>query len=326
MQRPPNQCVKPLRFLPIVKYALWGGRRLELDLLKPAGGRADAAESWEVCDLPGNVSVVESGLHAGKSLRELMQESAGDLLGRHQGCQQFPLLIKFLDANQQLSVQVHPKDSTRMPDGTLRLGKAEAWIVLQADPGNRVYVGLQPGVTEQQLSDAVKAGDFTECLHSYEARQGDCIYLESGTVHALGGGLLVAEIQQPSDIAYRFYDWGRVDAEGQSRELHPEQGMAAVNFEIGPVNPVVPRVLPGRARSELLVDCPHFVIHRHRGGESLDLPDDNAMHVFMVLDGLVRQAGCELRRGETVVIPAARTASSWELSDDAILLDTHLPY
>ncbi|WP_437231248.1 class I mannose-6-phosphate isomerase [Planctomicrobium sp. SH661] len=212
-----------------------------------------------------------------------------------------------------------------MPDGSFFPGKTESWIVIDAAPGNRMYLGLKPGTTAKQFYHAIQNGGCEEYLNSYEAKRGDCIYLEAGTVHALGGGILVAEIQQPSDITYRLYDWKRTDAQGRPRELHIEKGIPQINFEIGPVSPVVPRNLPGRNGSELLVDCPHFVIKRHRGPELLNLPDDDAMHTFVVLNGTAKQREFELRRGQTAVIPAARAESTWELSSDAVLLDSYLP-
>jgi mannose-6-phosphate isomerase len=314
-----------LQFYPLIKRAIWGGTRLAHELGKETGGITDAAESWEISDLPGNTSVVATGLLAGTTLRQLMEETATDLLGRHRDHPQFPLLIKFLDAQQQLSVQVHPKDPVQMPDGTWRPGKTESWIVLSAKPESRMYLGLCPGIGEEELRTAVRTGDFERCLYSYSPKAGDCIHLSPGTVHALGGGLLVAEIQQPSDITYRFYDWGRTDAQGRSRELHIEQSFASTDFDIGPVHPVVPRPIAERTGSELLVECPHYTIVRHFGSQPLILPDDDRMHILIVLSGSASNKDVHLVRGQTAVVPASRTDSRWELSNDAIVLDTFLP-
>ncbi len=315
----------PLRFTPILKRALWGGTRLERELGKPAGGVSDAAESWEVCDLPGNVSVVRDGPFAGRTIRDLMKEFAKDLLGRHSHATQFPLLIKFLDASEQLSVQVHPKDPTQMPDGSMRPGKAESWFVVDADPENRMYLGLREGVDRPKLEAAAETGQFAECLHIHEAQRGELFYLQPGTVHALGGGLLIAEIQQPSDITYRFYDWDRTDSEGRPRELHAESAMESTNFDLGPVRPEPSRPYGERPGSATLLKCPHFIIHRHEGPEPLSLPADECMHVLIVLAGTVSQGDFQLQKGETAVIPAARTLRDWTLSSDAFLLDSHLP-
>ncbi|WP_437187710.1 type I phosphomannose isomerase catalytic subunit [Planctomicrobium sp. SH668] len=317
--------VDPIRFLPIIKRALWGGERLEKELNKQCNGVPDAAESWEVSDIPGSVSIVADGEFAGVTLRELMEGSAQDLLGQHADEKQFPLLIKFLDAREQLSLQVHPKDPVAMPDGSIRPGKTESWIVIAADAGNKLYLGLNPEVTEQVLRESLETGDLERHLNQYTAHAGDCIHLSPGTFHALGGGLLIAEIQQPSDIKYRIYDWKRVDANGNSRELHIEQGFASADFERGPVSPVIPQPSMVRQGSELLVDCPFYRIARHTGSEPLTIADDNSMHVLVVLSGEADQDGFVLERGQVAVLPAAREKHEWCLSENAIVLDSYLP-
>jgi len=316
---------QPLSFNPIFKLALWGGTRLAQEFLKETGDAPDVAESWEVSDLPGNISHVSSGVFAGWTLRKLMEEYPVDLLGRHQSLDRFPIMVKFLDARQQLSVQVHPKDPALMSDGVWRTGKAECWVVIAADSSSQMHLGLRSGVSEQQFRRALESGDFEDCLYVYRAQPGDCIYLEPGTIHSLGGGLLIAEIQQPSDVTYRLYDWERLDATGQPRELHVEAGIAATNFDQGPILPITPRQWPGRPYSEELVTSPHFVVHRHFGPADLTLANDNAMHVFVMLNGTARQGEFHINQGQTIVIPAARKEFHWHLSADAILLDSHLP-
>lgn len=316
---------QPLFFNPIIKLALWGGTRLAQEFSKETGNAQDVAESWEVSDLPGNVSFVSSGPFAGWTLRKLMEEYPVDLLGRHAPQDRFPVMVKFLDAQQRLSVQVHPKDPTLMSDGVWRTGKAEFWVVVAADPSSQMHLGLRAGVSEQQFRRALTSGDFEDCLYAYRAQPGDCIYLEPGTVHSLGGGLLIAEIQQPSDVTYRLYDWERLDATGQLRQLHVEAGMAATSFDRGPVLPMTPRQWPGHPHSEELVTSPHFVVHRHWGPAGLTLANDNAMHVFVMLNGRARQGEFQINRGQTIVIPAARKEFHWDLSADAIVLDAHLP-
>jgi len=316
---------QPIQLVPLIKRAIWGGERLAQSLGKETGEFSDVAESWETADLPGNVCIVRNGPFAGKTLRQLVQDHPVELLGQHAHLKQFPILVKFLDAQSQLSVQVHPKNPVRLSDGTWRTGKAESWIVLDAQPESRMYLGLKPGITAKELRTAVQTGDFESCLHTCTPKIGDCFYLEPGTVHALGGGILVAEIQQPSDVTYRFYDWGRTDSQGRSRELHIEESFAATNFEIGAVHPVIPTPLPDRQRSERLVRSPYFEILRHPGPGTWSLPDDRKMHVLIVLSGTARQKDLLLRKGETAVIPAGRIHASWQLSDDAILLDATLP-
>jgi mannose-6-phosphate isomerase len=298
---------------------------LQAVLGKQTGNVDDASESWEVCDLPGNQSQLDQGSAAGTLLRTLMETRRQELLGQHADREQFPLLIKFIDARLQLSLQVHPSQPTIQPDGSIQSGKSESWIVLDCTPESRMYLGLRDGVDETQLRAAIATGHFENCLHSYSPRPGDCIYLPAGTVHALGGGLLIAEIQQPSDITYRLHDWNRVDAQGQPRPLHLEQGLASTRFDFGPVQPVVPRPLPEREHSEELVRCEHFVIHRHSGPEDWSPANDNCMHALVVIQGKIQCSGISLRKGQTVILPASREATLCRLSPDAVLLDVFLP-
>ncbi|WP_437204629.1 type I phosphomannose isomerase catalytic subunit [Planctomicrobium sp. SH664] len=312
-----------LKFSPILKRAIWGGQQLEQVLNKAGSGQTDIAESWELSDVPDNASLVSHGSLAGISLRDLMIRQPQALLGRHASVTRFPLLVKFLDANRQLSVQVHPADSLDGKTGEIVSGKAEAWIVLASSPDSCMYLGLQPGITAAKLRTAIEENCFEQCLHRYHPQVGDCIYLAPGTVHALGGGLLIAEIQQTCDTTYRLHDWGRLDAQGRPRELHLEAGLAVTDYSAGPVLPVTPRPLPGGG--EELVVCPYFVIHRHTGPAVFELPHDERMHILVVLAGQVRAGGIELVKGETLLLPAARESTRVECSEDAILLDSFLP-
>lgn len=314
-----------LLFSPLIKRAIWGGTRLEKELGKLTGGIPNAAESWEVCDLPGDVSVVARGPMTGRSLRQITHEFPEDLLGIHHELRQFPLLVKFLDAQKQLSVQVHPKNPVQLPDGTWQAGKVETWVVLDCTSESRMYLGLRPGIGEVELREAVQRGQIENCLHVFVPKVGDCIHLDPGTVHTLGGGLLIAEIQEPSDVTFRFHDWNRTDSDGQPRELHIEQSFQGTDFDIGPVYPVTPSPAEGYPNSELLVECPHYHILRHFGPRPLNLPQDDRMHVLVVLAGTASQNDVHLERGQTAVVPASRKESRWNLSNDAIVLDSFLP-
>src|SRR5204863_3257866 len=172
---------------------------------------------------------------------ELVMQEGPALFGRHYPRDQFPLLLKFLDCNQTLSVQVHPNDEQAAKLDPPDLGKTEAWVVLAADPGSKIYAGLKPGVDRQTLEAAVANGRCEKCLHEFEPHVGDCVFIEAGTVHALGAGLLVAEIQQASDTTYRLFDWNRVDRDGKPRQLHVEEALDVTDYTRGPVNPLTPK-------------------------------------------------------------------------------------
>ena len=260
---------QPLAFQPLLKRARWGGRRLEQVLGRPLGPGNDWAESWEIADCGDAQSLVTGGPFAGHTLRQLLQQHPAALLGpqasgtTEHAPPEFPLLVKYLDANDVLSVQVHPDDTraARMQAGTR--GKTEAWVILAAEPGSHLYCGLKAGVNRAQLEAAIAAGNIEHCLHRVTAKPGDCLFIPAGTVHAIGGGILLAEVQQSSDITFRLDDWGRLGADGQPRPLHIDESLECIDFARGPVNPVVPQLLSsGPCRSELLVTCPYFEIRR----------------------------------------------------------------
>lgn len=320
----------PLEFTPLLKRIRWGGTRLGRVLGKPIGDASDAAESWEIVDHGDDQSVVLRGPHAGTTLHRLVREHGPALLGRNANLSQFPLLIKFLDATDRLSLQVHPNDDQVRAKHNRANGKTEAWVIIDAEPGSRIFAGLKPGVERAKLAEALKRGDAENLLHSFPACRGDCIYLPAGTVHAIGEGILLAEIQQSSDITYRLFDWGRTGSDGKPRELHVAQGLECTDFERGPVNPVVPLQISSAPHLiEELVRCDHFVIRRHALSTAATLERENRFHILMVISGEGRlEYGDEtlpLTRGRSVLIPAVapriRIASRGEIS----LLDTYLP-
>src|SRR5579864_5723002 len=255
----------PLQFEPILKRLIWGGRRLATILNKSLGQESDYAESWEVSDYGDDVSRVTNGPLAGMSLRSLVRERGAELFGQAMGpCHQFPLLVKFLDANRVLSVQVHPDDERgrRLAGDN---GKTETWVIVHAEPGSLIYAGLCPGVTRASFAAALETGQVEPLLHRFEARAGDCIMIPAGTVHAIGAGVVLAEIQQMSDATFRVYDWGRVDASGQPRKLHLAEALESTNFDAGPVNPIVPTAEPiASGQRERLSHCRYFALERLR--------------------------------------------------------------
>lgn len=303
--------MEPLRFTPILKRLRWGGRRLGSVLRKSIGVETDYAESWEVADHGADQSVVASGPEAGWTLGRLVRERGADLLGRHAGIEQFPLLLKFLDASDRLSVQVHPDDERARTLCPGESGKTEAWIILAAGPASCVYAGLNPGVTRESLTAALESGEVELCLHRVPVASGDCLFIPAGTVHAIGEGVLLAEVQQSSDVTYRLFDWNRVGADGTPRALHIAQSLAATDFDRGPVSPVTPRILeekPGH-RLERLVSCRYFTILRHTAECPVDLPADHRCHILMGLSGSVRvgrgDAPVAIEQGDTALIPSS---------------------
>ncbi|MEM8944741.1 MAG: type I phosphomannose isomerase catalytic subunit [Planctomycetota bacterium] len=318
------RCDYPLRFEPIFRRYLWGGRRLETMLGKAIGAGDDYAESWELVDHGEDQSVVKSGPLAGQTLAQLVADHGEDLFGRHAGQTQFPLLFKFLDCNRTLSVQVHPNNAQGALLDPPDLGKTEAWVVLAADPGSKIYAGLNDGVTQDELRAALEAGTCDQCLYTLEPAVGDCIFIEAGTVHALGEGLVIAEIQQASDTTFRLFDWNRVGADGQPRPLHIQQSLDVTNFERGAVSPQQPQPTdqPGRER---LVGCDKFVLDRCTLSGQQPIGGDERFHLLVIVDGTVTLGDEEYFAGETCLIPAAAGTVSISPRGRAVVLDICLP-
>jgi mannose-6-phosphate isomerase len=315
---------EPLTFRPLFKEYVWGGRRLGTVLGKPIGDGDRYAESWEIVDHGDDQSVVATGPLAGRTLHELVSEQGSELLGRHHPQPLFPLLMKFLDAQLTLSVQVHPNDAQGAKLSPPDLGKTEAWVVLAAEPGSKIYAGLKPGVDRGRMEQALKAGKCDECLHQLEPRVGDCIFLEAGTVHALGDGLVIAEIQQASNTTFRLFDWNRVDRDGQPRPLHIEESLDTIDFARGPVAPQVPKPTD-RAHVERLVECDKFVLDRWRFDAPQKCGGDERCHLVAVLEGEIAVGAERFQRGQSLLIPAACTTAILAPRGPAVLLDMYLP-
>ena len=224
----------PLKFKPFFKEKIWGGDKIKKVLHRPVGNMDHCGESWEISAIEGNVSVVANGFFAeDNDLNELIEVYMGDLLGDKVYDQYglgFPLLIKYIDATDDLSVQVHPDDQLAQERYGMN-GKTEMWYVIEADKGAGLYVGFKEGVTRDQYCDAVDAGTVDQLLKFYPVKPGDLFFIPAGTVHAIGRGVLLAEIQQPSDVTYRIFDWNRVDEQGNSRKLHVDEAFDAIHFE-----------------------------------------------------------------------------------------------
>jgi mannose-6-phosphate isomerase len=316
-----------LQFRPILREYIWGGRRLA-ELGKAIGDGQHYAESWEVVDHGADQSIVVNGQLDGATLHELVVNRGQDLLGRHHPQRQFPLLFKYLDCQRTLSVQVHPNDEQGAKLEPPDLGKTEAWVVLDAEPGSRIYAGLKPGVDRRTLERELARGSCEACLHDFEPRVGDCLLIEAGTVHALGAGLLVAEIQQASNTTFRLFDWNRLDTDGKPRALHIEQSLATIDYGRGPVNPAAPQATT-RPYVEHLVACDKFVLDRWRIDAPQVLDNDDRFHILSVIQGdaILRTSDSqhELRRGDTRLIPACCQDCEVVPQGRAVLLDMYLP-
>jgi mannose-6-phosphate isomerase len=302
----------PLRFEPYLRPMVWGGRRLGEVLGRELPTDEPYGESWEVSDHPLHRSVVATGPAAGSTLRALMERRARELLGEGRGSGgTFPWLVKYLDADDWLSVQVHPDDESARRLWPGEGGKTEAWFVLAAEPGSKVYAGLLPGVDERVLRRHLERGTVAECLHGFRPEPGDCLFLPAGTVHAVGGGVLLAEVQQTSDATFRLFDWARRDAQGRSRALHVEQSLACIDWRAGPVRPVRARGYPAGPGSvrQRLAACRYFELDYVREGAPFTLGGSGRLQGVLALHGrgvLETAEGPQaLAAGDTLLLPAS---------------------
>lgn len=219
----------PLTFQPLLKERVWGGRKLETLFHKPLPPGKLIGESWEISDRPGDISVIANGPLAGRDLRWLMEHHGEELLGEATALAgRFPLLVKILDAQEKLSLQVHPPAHL-----AAQLGgepKTEMWYFVATEPGAEIFAGLKRGVTRAEFARKISDGTVADCFHRLPVHRGDAMFLPSGRVHAIGGGSVIFEIQQNSDTTYRVFDWNRVGLDGKPRELHVEQSLASIDF------------------------------------------------------------------------------------------------
>jgi len=302
--------MNPIEFKPILKRIRWGGRRLGTILDKQIGPHHDYAESWEVCGHGEDQSMVSSGPCAGWKLNNLVREYSEELLGSKEALSQFPLLIKFLDCNDRLSVQVHPDDSQVGKYYSNENGKTEAWVIISTEPDSFIYAGLKSEVTPEILKASLENGTIEECLHHVSPSPGECYYIPAGTVHALGDGVLIAEVQQSSDVTFRLFDWNRTDAQGNHRPVHIEQAMECIDFQRGPIQPVEPTLLHQDENAELnqLIDSPFFRIDNLLIHNEFLLPANSTCKVVMSLSGKgtmsTKESSYSLPVGKTYLIPA----------------------
>lgn len=248
----------PLKFKTIFKDKIWGGQKIKTYLHKDFGSLPNCGETWEISGVKSDVSVVESGELAGESLAELLENYKGELVGEkvyaHFG-NIFPLLIKFIDANEDLSIQVHPNDELAKKRHN-SFGKTEMWYVIEADPGSTLIAGFNKELTEQEYLEKFNSGHLTDILNKEDVKAGDVFFLPAGRVHTIGKGLLIAEIQQTSDITYRIYDFDRLDDKGNKRELHTEEALAAIDYKHYPEYKT--SYQPKKDETVKLVSCPYF--------------------------------------------------------------------
>ena len=300
----------PLKFKTILKDKIWGGDKLKTVLNKDFSPLPNAGESWEISGVEGDVSVVSNGFLAGNNLEELIEIYMGDLVGDkvyEKFGVEFPLLIKFIDANDVLSIQVHPDDEMSKERHNA-YGKTEMWYVIEADKGSELIVGFNQEITKEQYLGKLKEGKLEDILNSTPVKEGSCFFIPAGRVHAIGKGILLAEIQQTSDVTYRMYDFNRTDDAGNPRELHTELAVDAIDYSFEKKYETTYKTEVNK--TEELVRCQYFTTNIIEFDKAIekDYYDLDSFVIYMCLEGDLDLAYDEetisVAKGESILIPA----------------------
>lgn len=315
----------PLQFEPILKERIWGGEKLKTILNKPISSKI-TGESWEISTVEGDVSVISNGDLAGKSLNDIINSNPEEVLGTEVYARfgkQFPLLFKYLDAREDLSIQVHPNDELAKKRHN-SFGKTEMWYVMQADTDSKLIVGFKEDSNAAEYLENLKNKTLLSILDNVAVQVGDVFFLETGTVHAIGAGMVIAEIQQTSDITYRLYDFDRKDAAGNERELHVDLALDAINYNKIDTYKKYNKELN---QSNVMVDCPYFTTNfLPLDGEVAVNKSGNSFTVYMCVEGdfELEFDGVKSKyiKGDTILIPAA--LKSFVLRGKGSLLEIYI--
>ena len=315
----------PLQFEPILKERIWGGTKLKTYLNKPILSNI-TGESWEISTVENDISVVSNGVYKGKSLNDLINEFPEAIIGTNVYAQfgkQFPLLFKYLDAREDLSIQLHPNDELAKKRHN-SFGKTEMWYVMQADADASLIVGFKEKSTPEEYLKHINNKTIVDILDTKKVNQGDVFLLETGTIHAIGAGIVIAEIQQTSDVTYRIYDFDRVDVNGNTRELHVDLSLEAINYETVNAQKEYAKV---ENVSNEVVNCKYFTTNFiPLDGKNQVNKNQTSFTVFMCVEGdfqlMFDKERYSYKKGDTVLIPAALT--DFELSGSASILEIYI--
>lgn len=299
----------PVKFTPILKDKIWGGSKLQ-SIFNKESNTGKLGESWELSGYNGDVSIVTNGEYTGKSLTELIDILNEDLVGEHvfeQFGNTFPLLFKLIDANDYLSIQVHPDDEVALERHN-SFGKTEMWYVIDADEGGELIIGFKKDCTKEEYLKALESGDLENLLHRVKVGKGDVFFIPAGLVHAIGKGVVLAEIQQTSDLTYRIYDYKRVDESGKERQLHTEEALDVIDFSA--ISD--PKTVYSSSINEVetLVSCEYFTTNIVRFNEQIvrNYGQVDSFVVYMCMEGefdiMCDGTNTKVLKGETVLIPA----------------------
>lgn len=321
----------PIVFIPDFKERVWGGKKLKTQLGKEIPYEF-TGESWELAAHANGQSIVANGEYKGLTLQQLATQYGDIILGHEfKEGDKFPLLIKFIDAKNDLSVQVHPEDAYANIHENGELGKSEAWYVLQADEGASLVAGLIDGTTKDVFREKLKANQLEDVLAILEVKKGDVLNIPAGLIHAIGSGVLLAEVQQNSDTTYRVYDWGRVGLDGKPRELHVDKSLDVIDFENKHSKELVVGTTTKYEGYQIteFVNCDYFVLEEVIVQDRMTVKKGDFFEIYMLVDGSCTieygKECLEVKLGDTLMIPSSMVEYSVKTKDKAILVKTYLP-
>ena len=317
-----------IKFRPLLKSTIWGGEKI-IPFKQLDARQEQVGESWEISGVKDNETIIASGEHQGKPLNQLVAELKAELVGKdnyERFGNEFPLLIKFIDARQDLSIQVHPTDEIAHRQGKPR-GKTEMWYIMDCDPGAKLYCGLRQQITPERYKEMVEDDTICDALAQYEVSEGDVFFLPAGRIHAIGAGCFLAEIQQTSDVTYRIYDFKRRDKDGNYRQLHTHEAAESINYQVE--SDYRTHYTPMKNEGVQLVQCPYFTTAVYDLDEPMTL-DYSELDSFVILIGLSGSATItdeegnqtSLKAGETLLVPA--TAQELKVEGTVKFLETYV--
>ena len=317
--------IDPLQFEPILKERIWGGEKLKTLFDKPIVSK-NTGESWELSAVEGDISVVADGEFKGKLITELLEDFSEEILGKlvyQRFGKQFPLLFKFLDSREDLSIQVHPNDVLAKKRHN-SFGKTEMWYIMQADPEAQIIIGFKEDSNQEEYLENLENKSMLSILEQVNVKEGDVFFLETGTVHSIGAGLVIAEIQQTSDITYRLYDFDRKDSNGNTRELHIDLALEAINYNKLETHKSYTKI---SNQSNEIVECPYFTTNFIPLKEKMEVhKNGSSFTVYMCVEGNF-SIGIDgkittYKKGDTVLVPAIM--QNYVLRGNASILEIYI--
>lgn len=318
----------PLKFVPITKYRIWGGdklnrfvpKKLQMDRL---------GEIWSISGVEGDLSVVENGELKGRNLKEILEEYKEKLVGKEvweKFGNEFPLLIKFIDAADDLSVQVHPNDELAQKKHN-SFGKSEMWYIMEAEKNAALTIGLKEGITKKDYQEYLTTESLEKILNKVKVQKGDAVYIPAGRVHAIGAGIVLAEIQQTSDITYRIYDYNRIDKDGKKRELHTESALEAIDFR--PFANIKAEYEPIENQFKSLIDSQYFSTQIFEGNKEFRIQNNACMRIYICTESaakfITESNTTKLSKYESLVLPAEVSEFTIQPLNDTRLIEVTIP-